>query len=91
MQLQKSNGKHSIGFEPEEVMELIGSLIDRKINTYKIEFMQHWEADHNFDAEAITKKIKQLSEKKEKMQLHFKQAKENSQALDFHTLIKILI
>lgn len=91
MQLQNSNGIHTIGFEPEEVRELIGNLIDKKINAYKIEFMQHWEANHNFDAEVISQKIRLLSEKKEKLNTHFKEVQQENQSIDLLSLSQILI
>ncbi|WP_114747742.1 hypothetical protein [Pleomorphovibrio marinus] len=91
MRIQNSNVTHSIGFEPEEVRELIVNLIDRKINAYKIEFMQHWEANHNFNAEIISQKIRQLNEKKEELNKHFYEVQQKNQPIDILRVSQILI
>jgi hypothetical protein len=49
-------------FTPSQASDVIMSLINQKINYHKIERLQHWERNHEYDREPINNRIKELEE-----------------------------
>ena len=44
-------------FSPSQARRVVKSMLDSYIQHYNLEYMQNWEACHNFDSEAIDEKI----------------------------------
>jgi hypothetical protein len=44
-------------FSPSQARRVVKSMLDSYIQHYNLEYMQSWEACHNFDSEAIDEKI----------------------------------
>lgn len=51
-------------FTPTQALDIIMSLINQKISFHKLESMQQWEQNHNYDQEPINNRIKQLEMEK---------------------------
>lgn len=51
-------------FTPTEAAQVILNLIEQKINFHKIQRLQKWEANHNFNTETIDRRIKELKKEK---------------------------
>jgi hypothetical protein len=51
-------------FSPSEASDIIIALIDEKINFHKIQRLQFWEGNHNYETDQLDGRIKELEEEK---------------------------
>ncbi|GGF69499.1 hypothetical protein [Wenyingzhuangia marina] len=68
IQVEKKTQKIQIvkgDFTPSEASQVIMSLIDEKINFHKIQRLQKWEQNHQFDTNNLDNRINQLIKEKE--------------------------
>ncbi len=52
---------------PNMAKEVVGSIIDREINFYKIQMLKHWVHNHNTDEAPYQRKLKALYELKSEL------------------------
>ena len=53
-------------FTPSETADLVNNLIDEKINFHKIQRLQRWEGNHNYDTGDLNSRITELEQEREK-------------------------
>ena len=55
-------------FSPSQVRGIVNSILDSYIQSYNLEYMRNWEANHNFDSKSINKKIELLKSLKQDLE-----------------------
>ncbi|MCB0609750.1 MAG: hypothetical protein H6562_11580 [Lewinellaceae bacterium] len=76
-------------FTPSEAAEVIGSLIDQKINFHKIKRLQQWEQDHYADTSTIENRIRELEKEKRAAKAFIRQAQEEGGSFTIHGELRI--
>lgn len=76
-------------FTPSEAAEVIGSLIDQKINFHKIKRLQQWEQDHYADTSTIENRIRELEKEKRAAKAFIRQAQEEGGNFTIHGELRI--
>lgn len=62
-------------FTPSEAMDVIGSLIDQKINFHKFQRLKSCEGDHSVDNSAVNSKIRSLEHERNMAKMHIAKAR----------------
>lgn len=62
--------------------------VEEKINVLKLEYMTHWEKNHNFDSSSIDNKLKRLEEEKEQLCTMLNNISKDTISLDLQQLVK---
>ena len=52
-------------FNPIEAKQLVKEVIDKKINSYKIEYLSHWEKNHHIESDRLDRLITALKIQKQ--------------------------
>ena len=78
-------------FTPSQASDVIMSLISQKINYHKLEGMQLWERNHNYDQEPLNKRIKELEEEKKIAKEFISKMKLEGKNLKINGVIEMII
>lgn len=78
-------------FSPSQALEVISSLINQKINYHKLEGLQKWERDHQFDHEPLRNRIEELEEEMKLVDDFISKLKEEGKNLKIDGIIKLKI
>ena len=78
-------------FLPSEASDIIMSLINEKINFHKIQRLQKWEGNHNFNTNELDSRISELEKEKEKAREFIFKSREQNANLIINGVLEISI
>ena len=76
-------------FHAVEAQDMLISIIDKQINSYKLQRWSQWEGNHSSVGDDINEKIKALSEQKEELKVLIEDAKKNGNSLNLISQLKL--
>ena len=76
-------------FSPTQAKEIVLSLISQKISYHKLEEIQLWEKDHDFNLEPIRIRIRELEDEKQKAEQFISEAKKQGKNLEINGIIEM--
>ena len=78
-------------FSPKQAKEIVLSLISQKISYHKLEEIQLWEKNHDFNLEPIRIRIKELEDEKQKAEKFISEVKLKGKNLEINGIIEIKV
>jgi len=76
-------------FTPSEASDTVISIINKKINFYKLQHLSLWEKDHSISSKYLDKIISELNFKKSNLKNIIAQAKETGSKLSLEAILEI--
>lgn len=78
-------------FTPAEAADIIGSLIDEKINFHKIQRLQRWEGDHKCDTGDLNDRITELEHDRAQALEFIAQVRKEGQTLRINGILEMTV
>ena len=76
-------------FSPTEAREVISSVIDKKINSCKVEYLSQWERNHHFESYGSDELINSLKMQKQDLIDLINEANRNGQKVKLNCSIEL--
>lgn len=78
-------------FTPSEAADIVGSLIDEKINFHKIQRLQRWEGDHKCDTGDLNDRITELEQDRAQALEFIGQIRKEGKALRINGILEMTV
>lgn len=78
-------------FTPSEAADIVGSLIDEKINFHKIQRLQRWEGDHKCDTGDLNDRITELEQDRAQALEFIGQIRKEGKTLRINGILEITV
>ncbi len=78
-------------FTPSQASEIINSLINQKINYHKLEGLQRWERNHQYDQEPLNRRIEELENEKIRAEEFISKIKDEGKNLKINGILELIV
>ena len=78
-------------FTPSEAADIVGSLIDEKINFHKIQRLQRWEGDHKCDTGDLNDRITELEQDRAQALEYIAQIRKEGKSIRINGILEISV
>ena len=78
-------------FTPSEAADIVGSLIDEKINFHKIQRLQRWEGDHKCDTGDLNDRITELEQDRAQALEYIAQIRKEGKSIRINGILEMSV
>lgn len=78
-------------FTPSQALDIVMSLINQKINYHKLQGMQLWEQNHNYDEMPVNNRIDELEAQRAAAAAFIANARATGKQLQINGIIEMII
>lgn len=76
-------------FTPDQALDILNGLIDKKINYHKIEKLKYWEGSHIIDETPYINRILELEEEKKAVNQYISEIKKEGKKLSINGFLTV--
>lgn len=78
-------------FTPSEAADVIGALIDQKINFHKIQRLQRWEGNHSCETGDLNDRISELEGERERAREFISQLRKQGRSVQINGILELTV